>query len=132
MGKVRKAGTWLGLVAPDDDDWYDEELAVDQEMAEMSTPEQNHQIATLYPVTFQDARTVGRYFREDVPVIMNLSGLNDAEAKRFVDFASGLILGRRGTLERISHRVFLLLPPNIAILSAQDSPEDQDGFFNQG
>lgn len=131
MGKVRSAGAWLGLVAPDEDDWYDDELAVDQEIAEMSS-EHNRQIATLYPVTFQDARTVGRYFRDDVPVIMNLSGLNDGEAKRFVDFASGLILGRRGTLERISHRVFLLLPPGIAILSAQDAAEDHDGFFNQG
>lgn len=133
MGRFRKAGAWLGLVEDEDDGgFYVDELAAGQVEGEARPAEIDSDIATIYPITFQDARTVGSYFREDVPVILNLSGLSEAEAKRFVDFASGLIIGRLGNLERISHRVFLLLPRNVAMLSADDVDAASDGFYNQG
>lgn len=132
MGGFRKAGSWLGLIEGDEDSWYVDELAVERDPSDLSASDYTSQIATIYPITFQDARTVGSYFRQDVPVIMNLSGLSETEAKRFVDFASGLILGRRGGLERIERRVFLLLPRNVGILSADDSDVSNDGFYNQG
>lgn len=132
MGSFRKMGSWLGLIEDDEDAWYVDELSLEREAAELSSSEHNAQIATIYAATFQDARTVGSFFRQDVPVIMNLSGLDDAEAKRFVDFASGLIMGRRGNIERVSQRVFLLLPRSVAALSPDDSDVPNDGFYNQG
>lgn len=131
MAGFRRAVSWLGLVQSEDEAWYADELAIERESAEPPAAERHSEIATIHPVTFQDARTVGSYFRSDVPVVLNLSGMNDAEAKRFIDFASGLILGRRGTLERISGRVFLLLPYNVAVLSADDPEISADGFYNQ-
>lgn len=131
MGSFQKVASWLGLIE-DDDGWYVDELPFEREAAELAESEHNTRIATIYAVTFQDARTVGSFFRQDVPVILNLSGVDEAEAKRFVDFASGLIMGRRGSLERVSRRVFLLLPPNVAALSADEPDVVNDGFYNQG
>jgi cell division inhibitor SepF len=82
------------------------------------------------PQTFRDAHTIGKYFRKDIPVIINLVDLDAADAKRFVDFASGLVFGRRGDMERLSSRIFLVLPYHTRILKEPGTSADQ-GFFNQ-
>lgn len=79
-------------------------------------------IITLHPNSYSDAKKVGEAFRENVPVILNLTNLSDMEAKRMVDFASGLIFGLRGGIERVTNRVFLLSPASVAI-EAEDDEE---------
>jgi cell division inhibitor SepF len=61
-------------------------------------------ITTLHPRTYNEARTIGEHFREGTPVIMNLTGMVDSDAKRLVDFAAGLIFGLRGSIERVTTR----------------------------
>jgi len=89
-----------------------------------------YRITTLHPRSYNDARRIGEEFREGVPVIMNLSDMDDAEAKRLVDFAAGLIFGCRGSIERITNKVFLLSPQNVDV-AAEAHRLAQDGFFNQ-
>ena len=62
---------------------------------------------------------------------MNLSELDDGDAKRIVDFAAGLVFGLHGTIERITKAVFLLSPPNVDIGEAARAQVAQDGFYNQ-
>ncbi|MFT3887262.1 MAG: cell division protein SepF [Arachnia sp.] len=88
-------------------------------------------IVSVRPRSFNEARVIGENFRDGIPVIMNLSELEDGEDKRLVDFAAGLIFGLRGNFERISSKVFLLCPHNLVV-----GPEDKEriasgGFFNQ-
>lgn len=87
-------------------------------------------IITVHPRTYNEARTIGEHFRDGVPVIMNLSEMEDADAKRLVDFAAGLIFGLRGTIERITSKVFLLSPQNVNV-TAEDKERIAGGFFNQ-
>jgi cell division inhibitor SepF len=88
-------------------------------------------ITTLQPRTYNEARTVGENFRDGTPVIMNLSDMDDSDAKRLVDFAAGLVFASRGTIERITNRVFLLSPPNVSV-AAEDKARIVEGeFFNQ-
>ncbi|MGH3276825.1 MAG: cell division protein SepF [Streptosporangiaceae bacterium] len=87
-------------------------------------------IASIEAKNFRDAHTIGEYFRQDIPVIINLTGMSTADAKRIVDFASGLIFGRRGDIERLSSRVFILLPPRWDLLKER-GPQSDKGFFNQ-
>jgi cell division inhibitor SepF len=89
-------------------------------------------ITTLHPRTYNEARTVGENFREGTPVIMNLSEMDDSDAKRLVDFAAGLVFATRGTIERITSKVFLLSPPNVTV-AAEDKARlvETGGFFNQ-
>ena len=88
-------------------------------------------ITTLHPRTYNEARTVGENFREGTPVIMNLSEMDDTDAKRLVDFAAGLVFATRGTIERITNKVFLLSPPNVSVAAEDKQRIVEGGFFNQ-
>ena len=101
-----------------------EEKPVEVERADLS------RIVTVHPRSFNDARTIGEHFRDGVPVIMNLSQMENADAKRLVDFAAGLILGLRGNIERVTSKVFLLSPQNVTV-TAEDKERIAGGFFNQ-
>ncbi len=88
-------------------------------------------ITTLHPRSYNDARTLGEHFRDGIPVIMNLSEMDDVDAKRLVDFAAGLIFGLHGSIDRITAKVFLLTPADVQV-SAQDKAHVAGGaFFNQ-
>jgi cell division inhibitor SepF len=87
-------------------------------------------IVTVHPRTYNDARTIGEHFREGTPVIMNLSEMEDVDAKRLVDFSAGLIFGLHGAIERVTSKVFLLSPPNVKV-AAEDKERIAGGFFNQ-
>src|SRR5439155_25847380 len=88
-------------------------------------------ITTMHPRTYNEARTIGEHFREGVPVIMNLTDMDDADAKRLVDFAAGLVFGVHGSIERVTNKVFLLTPANIEITAEDKSAMAEGGFFNQ-
>ncbi len=88
-------------------------------------------ITTLHPRTYNEARTVGENFRDGVPVIMNLSEMDDNDAKRLVDFAAGLVFATRGSIERITNKVFLLSPPNVSVAAEDKQRIVENGFFNQ-
>ena len=94
-------------------------------MAELS------RITTLHPTTYNEARIIGENFRDGIPVIMNLSEMSDVDAKRLVDFAAGLVFGVHGTIERITNKVFLLSPPNVAVAAEDKARIAEGGFFNQ-
>ena len=63
-----------------------------------------YRITTLHPRTYNEARTIGEHFRSGTPVIMNLSEMDDSDAKRLVDFAAGLTFGLHGRIERVTPR----------------------------
>jgi len=89
-------------------------------------------ITTIHPRSYNDARKIGEAFRENTPVIMNLSDMDDADAKRLVDFAAGLIFGLHGAIERVTNKVFLLSPQSVEITGDGRAPEgSRAGFFNQ-
>ncbi len=88
-------------------------------------------IITLHPSTYNEARNIGENFRDGVPVIMNLSEMDDTDAKRLVDFAAGLVFATRGTIERITNKVFLLSPPNVSVAAEDKQRIVEGGFFNQ-
>lgn len=90
-----------------------------------------YRITTIHPRSFNDARRIGEDFRTGTPVIMNLSEMDDHDARRIVDFAAGLALGLHGTLERVTKGVFLLSPSNVDIGAAARAQLREDPFFNQ-
>ena len=77
------------------------------------------EITTLQPTSYNEARIIGERYRDGIPVIMNLTEMDDVAAKRLVDFAAGLAFALRGSIEKVTNRVFLLSPPNVEV-SASD------------
>jgi cell division inhibitor SepF len=156
-GAMRKMGVYLGLLEDTEryeDEYYEHDeprRSGDVEHAEPARPPavadiaerrraqqgptgvvtEISRITTLHPRTYNEARTIGENFREGVPVIMNLSEMDDADAKRLVDFAAGLIFGVRGSIERVTNKVFLLCPPNVTVAAEDKQRIAEGGFFNQ-
>lgn len=88
-------------------------------------------IVTLHPRTYSEARTVGEQYREGNPVIMNLSEMEETERKRLVDFASGLVFGLHGSIERVTSKVFLLSPENVSVSNDAKTAAAEASFYNQ-
>jgi cell division inhibitor SepF len=107
---------------------YEAEYGDVQYADEFAQP--TYQITALHPRTYNEARTIGEHFRKSTPVIMNLTDMDDADAKRLVDFAAGLTFGLHGRIERVTAKVFLLSPHNVSV-TAQDKAKIENGFFNQ-
>jgi cell division inhibitor SepF len=91
----------------------------------------SYRITTLHPRNYNDARTVGEYYRDGTPVIMNLTDMEDTDAKRLVDFAAGLVFAMHGTIERVTAKVFLLSPANVTVTAEEKARLAEGGFFNQ-
>jgi cell division inhibitor SepF len=62
---------------------------------------------------------------------MNLSDMEEAERYRLVDFASGLVFGHFGSIERVTPKVFLLTPPNVKVSVEDKTSAAAASFFNQ-
>lgn len=88
-------------------------------------------IVTIHPRFYSEARAIGEYYREGNPVIMNLSDMEESERKRLIDFASGLVFGHAGTIERVTSKVFLLSPPNVMVSSEDKTAAANASLFNQ-
>ncbi len=111
----------------------DEELP-SRNIAPAPLPQRNFEfgrIESIHPRSYNDARRIGEEYREGIPVIMNLGDLDDSDAKRIIDFAAGLVFGCRGSIERVTNKVFLLSPVNVDVGDQARAQVAQDGFFNQ-
>ena len=159
-GAMRRIGEYLGLLEDTRYDDYDGDYETDDhtpavpagrnpqatpsrasvsDLAERRRPAPGptgvvaelSRITTLHPRTYNEARTVGENFRDGTPVIMNLSEMDDTDAKRLVDFAAGLVFATRGSIERVTSKVFLLSPPNVTVAAEDKQRIAEGGFFNQ-
>jgi len=93
-----------------------------------AVPEMN-EILTVHPRQYRDAQAIAEAFRDGIPVIINLSQMNDGDARRLIDFASGLSQGLLGKIERVTNKVFLLSPQHVSVLGEQKGAEGADGSF---
>jgi cell division inhibitor SepF len=157
-GAMRKMGEYLGLVEQADYDDYDDEPSVVVPVPREVEPRparpapsrgpvasiDEHRrprpvapvsalsrIETVTPRTYNDARTVGEHFRDGVPVILNLSEISDAEAKRLVDFSAGLVFAAHGSINRVTAKVFLLSPAGIEVSDEDKQRIAAGGFYDQ-
>lgn len=151
MSSLKKLGNFLGLT----DDLESEEISHEAESprikvretrsfaAVQATPNQSaqsaqsvsapatNQIFTVNPRSYNEARVIGERYREGNTVLMNLTDMGDEERKRLVDFASGLVFGHHGTIERVTSKVFLLSPANVIVSSEVKTAAAEASFFNQ-
>ena len=128
-GAMRKMAVYLGLVEDEDlDGGYDDEEATTSaptwcavarsrrcaspgptRRRSAAPPRREavdaldaYRITTVHPRNYNEARTIGEHFRDGTPVIMNLTDMDDSDAKRLVDFSAGLVFGRHGSIERVT------------------------------
>jgi cell division inhibitor SepF len=92
-----------------------------------------NEILTVHPRQYRDAQVIAESFREGIPVIINLSQMSDADARRLIDFASGLSQGLYGKIERVTAKVFLLSPSHVVVSgeNGEGDPDAEASFFAQ-
>jgi cell division inhibitor SepF len=151
-GAMRKMAVYLGLVEDDADEYGDEDHEAAPHATDAPRPPARrfeepatairysagpadaadaYRITTLHPRTYNEAKAIGENFREGTPVIMNLTEMDDSDAKRLVDFSAGLVFGLRGSIERVTSKVFLLSPANVNVTAEDKARIAEGGFFNQ-
>ena len=158
-GALRKTMVYLGLAEDEQYDGYDYDdydEPQQQQRHETPAPERSaavtplpqrtpvarvvrdvevgtlNRITTIHPRTYNEAKNIGESFRDGTPVIMNLSDMDDADAKRLVDFAAGLVFGLHGSIERVTSKVFLLSPAHVEVSAEEGVPAPSArGLFNQ-
>jgi cell division inhibitor SepF len=98
-----------------------------------AAPTEMNEILTVHPRQYKDAQVIAESFREGVPVIINLSQMSEPDARRLIDFASGLSQGLYGKIERVTSKVFLLSPAHVAVSGDQAAVESdvEASFFAQ-
>ncbi|PRY56068.1 cell division inhibitor SepF [Knoellia remsis] len=157
-GALRKTMVYLGLAEDegryydeaydeyDTDEAYDTDEPRERERSAEVTPLNRRSVAqvvrtpeatgvsritTIHPRTYNEAKTIGENFREGTPVIMNLTDMDDADAKRLVDFAAGLVFGLHGAIERVTSKVFLLSPSTVEVNAEEATAAPGRTLFNQ-
>jgi cell division inhibitor SepF len=98
-----------------------------------AAPVEMNEILTVHPRQYKDAQVIAENFREGIPVIINLSQMSEPDARRLIDFASGLSQGLYGKIERVTSKVFLLSPAHVAVSGdqAEVEPDVDASFFTQ-
>src|SRR6476661_6574313 len=81
--------------------------------------------------SFNDAQQVADRFKDSIPVVLNLQGVDTDLSKRLIDFASGLTYALDGGMQRIADKVFMLTPRNVEISAEERAQLIEKGFFNQ-
>ncbi len=153
---LRKTMVYLGLADEEFDDYAPTQGAAapasPQAVPQQGTPQQSqrapvtplrrparaaapvaemNEILTVHPRQYKDAQTIAEHFRDGIPVIINLSQMSESDARRLIDFASGLSQGLYGRIERVTNKVFLLSPSHVAVSGDQgelDSTVDASFF----
>jgi cell division inhibitor SepF len=87
-------------------------------------------ITTLRPKDYNEARTIGERFRDGQPVIMDLVSMDNADAKRLVDFAAGLAFALRGSFDKVATKVFLLAPADVDVTAEERRRIAEAGFYS--
>ena len=86
-------------------------------------------ITTLRPKDYSEARTIGERFRDGTPVIMDLVSMDNADAKRLVDFAAGLAFALHGSFDKVATKVFLLSPADVDVTPEERRRIAETGFY---
>ena len=89
------------------------------------------QVHLVIPKSFNDAQQVADKFKDSIPVVLNLQGVENDLSKRLIDFASGLTYALDGGMQRIADKVFMLTPRNVQISAEERAQLIEKGFFNQ-
>ena len=156
-GMWKKSMVYLGLMEEDEDL---EEVAQIEENGKVDEPtrmvrtlrreesrENNHpagrgvvralgtqgpprQVHVVEPRIYDDAQEFADRLKAGVPVIINLRLTEPKHAPKILHFASGLVYGLNGRMQKVADSVYLITPFNVEISADEKRRLAEHGFFN--
>ncbi|CAM3103690.1 cell division inhibitor SepF [Lactobacillus bombicola] len=123
-----KLGKFFGVTDIDDeiqdDEEYEDTLRPDDNSASNGVYHDNvvsinssasghkkSKIVLYEPRVYSDAKEVAQNLLDNKAVIINFSRMEDASAKRIVDFITGTVYALNGKIQRVGDKIFLATPP---------------------
>ena len=88
-------------------------------------------IVRAAPNSIDEAPQVAEQIKDQLPVIVNLEDVADAEARRIVDFLGGVIYGLNGTMKKVARSVFICAPFDVPIEQLAISPDRARGALGE-
>ncbi len=89
------------------------------------------QIRVVEPRIFDDAQEFADQFKGGVPVIINLRMTEQKHAPKILQFASGLVYGLNGRMQKVGEQVFLLTPFNMEVSADEKRRLAEHGLFGE-
>ena len=82
------------------------------------------------PRGYGDGKSVGVHLREDKPVVLDLSLMSNADARRMVDFSAGLVVALDGKMHKLAdrERTFFMAPAGLDLTEAEIREEANRAF----
>ncbi len=87
------------------------------------------QVILFNPKTFDEAGDLVNQLNQGRSVVMTLEGVPTENARRLLDFLSGIAYALQGKITPISAKTYFVTPQNVDILGAQTEQPESDGQY---
>jgi cell division inhibitor SepF len=88
------------------------------------------QVILFNPKTFDEAGELVGHMLQSRSVVMTLEGVPTENARRLLDFMSGIAFALQGKITPISAKTYFVTPQNVDVVGAQsDAPETGGDYF---
>jgi len=89
------------------------------------------EIVHVRPHSFSEAAGIGESFKEGVPIILNFTMTDEKQAQKLIDFAAGMAFVTEGKLEKITPRVFILIPSTVQLTETDKNQLAESAYAQQ-
>ena len=87
------------------------------------------QVILFNPRTFDEAGELVTHLNQGRSLVMTLEGLPTENARRLLDFLSGITFALQGKITPVSAKTYFVTPQNVDILGAQAEQPESDGQY---
>lgn len=71
------------------------------------------EVCVIAPKSYEDANSIADMLLKNKAVVLNLEGIDMAAAQRIIDFATGSCYTVGGSLQKISKKIFMIVPESM-------------------
>ncbi|MGI6308884.1 MAG: cell division protein SepF [Dethiobacteria bacterium] len=79
------------------------------------SPETSYRMIVSRPAGFAEVEEIGSHLQNKRPVVVNLEDMELEEAKRTIDFLSGVIFALNGSSQKVNPHIFIFVPFGVAL-----------------
>ena len=87
------------------------------------------QVILFNPKTFDEAGELVSHLQQNRSVVMTLEGLPTENARRLLDFLSGITFALQGKITPVSAKTYFVTPQNVDLVGSQAEQPESDGQY---
>ena len=91
---------------------------------------QTNKITIIEPRVYSEAMTIAKRILSGDSVLVNFHLIEEAQARRIVDFLTGTVYAEDGDIKRVGDEIFLCTPANVEIDSSTAQSLAESQFFD--